>query len=229
MNDSDPNWPRFWADVPVTDRAPLREILADLLGRGTLLGDDGAGRDLFLLARDHYREHLADYLAPLGLELIVDEDFYLLQARPRPETCMLLGQFTKDETLLLLVLWRAWDDHRTSRTTDSVVLTVDELWNRFRETFENIEPPEKTHLDQLLARLKRHRLIRTFKPDGSVQLGETRIEILPSLPRVIPFDSIEAWLARVSLYDPAGDAETEPEPADSPAEPAAEAEEPALA
>ncbi|BCU77050.1 DUF4194 domain-containing protein [Luteolibacter sp. LG18] len=203
MNDSDSNWPRFWPDVPETDRQPLREILAELLGRGTLLGSEGGGRDLFLLARDHYRGHLSDYLAPLGLELVIDEDFLLLQARPRPETCMLLGQFTKDETLMLLVMWRAWDDHRTTQAAQSVVITVDDLWNRFRTTFENIEPPEKTHLDQLLARLKRHRLVRTHKPDGLTQLGEMLIEILPSLPRVIPFDSIESWLARTELYQPA--------------------------
>ncbi len=196
----DPHWPRFWADVPEEDRAPLREILADLLGRGTLLGTDGAGRDLYVLARDHYREHLADYLSPLGLELVVDDDYSLLQARPRPEACLLLGQFTKDETLLILVLWRAWDDVRNSQATPSVIITVDELWTRFRSTFDKIEAPEKTHLEQLLARLKRHRLIRTNRPEGATQLGETLIEILPSLPRAIPFDSIEEWLARAGLY-----------------------------
>ena len=44
---SDPLWPRFWSDVPESDRAPLREVLAELLGRGVLLGDEGSGRDLF--------------------------------------------------------------------------------------------------------------------------------------------------------------------------------------
>lgn len=110
---SDPHWPRFWSDVPEDDRPALREILAELIGRGTLLGSSGAGRDYFLLARDHYQEHLKDYLAPLGLELIIDDDFFILQARPRPEACHLLAQFTKDETLLLLVLWRVWDIQAT--------------------------------------------------------------------------------------------------------------------
>lgn len=203
MNHSDPHWPRFWPDVPESDRAPMREILAELLGRGTLLGSEGSGRDLFLLARDHYQSHLEDYLAPLGLELIVDNDFYLLQARPRPEACLLLAQFTKDETLLLLVLWRAWDDHRNTRAEQSVVITVDDLWQRFKSTFEHIEPPEKTHVEQILARMKRHRLIRTQKSDPNAPVGDTLIEILPSLARTIPFDSIEAWLARTALYQPA--------------------------
>ncbi len=215
---SESNWPRFWGDVPDEDRPAIREILAELLGRGTLLGASGAGRDLFLLARDHYRAHLDDYLAPLGLELIVDDDFSLLQARPQPEACHLLAQFSKDETLLLLVLWRVWDDHRTHQAASAVILTADELWTRFRNTFDQIEPPEKTHLDSLLAKLKRHRLLRTHKPEGAQQLGETLIEILPSLPRVIPFENLEACLARAALYQPAG-----PDAAAVPATPAPEA------
>lgn len=196
------HWPSFWPDVPDDDRPAIREILAELLARGVLLGTTGAGRDLFLLARDHYQRHLADYLAPLGLELIVDDDFQLLQARPRPEACQLLSKFSKDETLILLVLWRVWDDHRTHEAASAVILTVDELWTRFRNTFDRIDPPEKTHLDSVLSRLKRLRLIRTHKPDGAQQLGETLIEILPSLPRVIPFDSLESCLTRAALYQP---------------------------
>mgnify|MGYP006333258215 CR=1 FL=1 len=63
----------------------IREILAELIGRGTLLGASGAGRDHFLLARDHYQEHLKDYLAPLGLERGVNSlwtDGGLLYAPP---------------------------------------------------------------------------------------------------------------------------------------------------
>ena len=199
---TDPHWPSFWPDVPEDDRPMMREVLAELLGRGTLLGDTGAGRDLFLLARDHYKKHLEDYLAPLGLELVIDDDFSLLQARPRPEACHLLGQFTKDETLLLLVLWRVWDDHRSNLAASAVILTADELWTRFRNTFDKIDPPDKTHLESLLGRLKRLRLIRTRKPEAAQQLGETLIEVLPSLSRVIPFDDLEACLARAALYQP---------------------------
>jgi hypothetical protein len=204
-------WPSFWSDVPEEDRAGIREILAELLGHGTLLGDGGSGSDLFLLARDHYQKHLSDYLAPLGLELVVDDDFCLLQARPIPETCHLLSQFSKDETLLLLVMWRAWDDHRSNEISSAVVLTVDDLWTRFRNIFDKIDPPEKTHLDSLLARLKRHRLIRTHKPEGAGNLGETLIEILPSLPRVIPFDSLESCLTRAALYEPSAPVEESPD------------------
>ena len=207
---SDPLWPRFWSDVPESDRAPMREVLAELLGRGVLLGDEGGGRDLFLLARDHYRTHLEDYLAPLALELIVDDEHSILQARPRTESCLLLGRFDKDETLVLLALWRLYDDERGNGLQEAVVITVDGLWAALKVYFDKIEPPEKSHIETLLASFRRHRLIRTAKPEGMTQLGEMQIEILPSLARAIPFESIEAWQSRVDTYQPQRSSEEAP-------------------
>jgi hypothetical protein len=199
---SDILWPRaFWQDVPDSDRAGLRDVLAELLSRGVLLGTEGSGRELFLLARDHYRGHLEDYLAPLALELIVDDDHSLLQARPRTEVCQLMGKFDKDETLIVLSLWRLYDDAIVAGHTQAVVVTVDELWAALKVHFEGITPPEKTQIDSSLTRLKRHRLIRTSKPEGMTHAGEQQIEILPSLARVIPFDDIAAWQRRADAYN----------------------------
>lgn len=199
----DPLWPSFWADVPNEERAPLRDILAELLGRGVLLGDTGSGRELFLLARDHHRFRLEDYLAPLGLEFIVDDDALLLQARPRTEACQLMGGFTKDETLILLTLWRVWDEAQTSGASAATLLRLDELWEKLRVFFDRIEPPEKSQIEAALTRLKRHRLIRTQKPDQMEHAGDILIEVLPSLARAIPFDSIEQWQERVDMAMPA--------------------------
>lgn len=208
----DPLWPSFWPSVPAEDRAPMREVLAELLGRGVLLGDEGSGRELFLLARDHYRSHLEDYLAPLALELIVDEDHCQLQARPRTESCLLLGRFDKAETLVLLALWRLYDDERSNGLQEAVVITVDQLWSALRVHFERVEPPQATQLDGILARLKRHRLVRTAKPEGMSQPGELQIEILPSLARAIPFDSVEAWQGRAAAFAPNAQAPAGEEP-----------------
>lgn len=202
----DPLWPRFWGDVPEADRAPLRDVLAELLGRGVLLGSEGSGRDLFLLARDHYRTHLEDYLAPLALELLVDDEHSILQARPRTESCQLLGRFDKDETLVLLALWRLYDDERGNGLQEAIIKTVDELWAQLKVFFPHIEPPEKSQIDSILARLKRHRLVRTLKPEGMTQLGEMEIEILPSLARAIPFDDLAAWQTRADQFQPQDDA-----------------------
>lgn len=203
---SDPLWPRsFWSDVPDSDRAALREVLAELLGRGVLLGDEGGGRELYLLARDHYRTHVEDYLAPLALELIVDDEHLILQARPRTESCRLLGDFNKDETLVLLALWRLYDDEISTGTQEAVIVTVDQLWAALKVFFDRIVPPSPAQIESALPKLRRHRLIRTLKPEGMTQTGEMQIEILPSLARVIPFDDIAAWQQRVEQYQPVKD------------------------
>ncbi len=187
------------------DRAPLRDVLGELLGRGVILGSEGSGRELFLLIRDHYQAHVGDYLAPLGLELVVDDEALLLQARPRPEACPLLATFSRDETLVLLALWRIWDDEQASQTAAAVVISVDELWGKLRLFFDRVEPPEKTQLEGVLAKLRKHRLLRTHRPEGMSSLGEWQIEILPSLSRVIPFDDLEAWMLRAELCQGPGE------------------------
>ncbi len=200
---SDSLWPRsFWGDVPDSDRAPLREVLAELLGRGVLLGSKGGGRELFLLVQDHYQAHVEDYLAPLALELIVDSEQLILQARPRTESCLLLGKFNKDETLVLLALWRLYDDEVSSGNHEAVVVSLDTLWSALKVYFDKISTPEKTQLEACLRRLHRHRLVELDRPEGMTQAGELQIEILPSLARVIPFEDIQAWQSRVDLHQP---------------------------
>ena len=195
-------WPSFWATIPEADRAPMRSVLADLLRYGVILGDEGSGRDDYLFVRDQYAHEVRDYLSPLGLELIIDHEPPVVQARPVPEECELLATFTKDETLLVLALWRIYDECRCEQTTQAVIITANDLWMRWRVFFEHIEPPGITALEELLARLRRKRLIRFQRSEDTGRPGEAQIEILPSLARTIPFDGIEAWLERAQLYEP---------------------------
>ena len=180
----------------------MRSVLADLLRYGVILGDEGSGRDDYLFVRDQYAHEVRDYLSPLGLELIIDHEPPVVQARPVPEECELLATFTKDETLLVLALWRIYDECRCEQTTQAVIITANDLWMRWRVFFEHIEPPGITALEELLARLRRKRLIRFQRSEDTGRPGEAQIEILPSLARTIPFDGIEAWLERAQLYEP---------------------------
>ncbi len=204
-------WPSFWSDVPERDRTPLRDVLADLLRFGVVLGDEGSGRDSYLFVRDQYPDHVRDYLAPLGLELIIDHEPPLLQARPVPEECQLLATFTKDETLLVLALWRIYDESRAEQAAEAVIVSANDLWVRWHVFFEHIEPPGITALEELLSRLRRKKLIRFQRSDDSSRPGEAMIEILPSLARCIPFDSIDAWLDRARLYEPEQQHQTQPD------------------
>ncbi|HEY5892353.1 MAG TPA: DUF4194 domain-containing protein [Chthoniobacterales bacterium] len=194
-------WPSFWQHIPGDDRDAISDILTELLGHGALLGDAGRDRSLYLLAREYQRE-LAEYFAPLHLELGADPDRPLFYLRPVPGDCGLLARFSKAETLLVLTLWRMYDDVRLERPVETVVVTVNEIWERLKLYFESIEPPTETQLTAMLGTLRARRLLRLRRHDDPAQFGESQVEILPTLSRVIPFENAAAWEQQAALYQP---------------------------
>ncbi len=192
-------WPSFWEHVPESDRAALGEILTELLATGVLLGSEGRGRSLYLLARDYSRE-IADYLAPLHLEYLEDPENSILQARPVPGECGLTARFSKAETLVLLVLWRIYDDIRLNQITPVVLTTAQAVFDKWRLFFEQIEPPAESQLDRILSRFRRLRLLRLQTKSEVERFGDLSIEILPTLPRVIPFENEAAWQQQAAVY-----------------------------
>ena len=211
-------WPSFWQHIPEPDRPALRDALAELLATGVLLGDEGRAREIYLTAREHLRD-LAEYLAPLGLDLIPDPDRPILQARPVPGDCGLLARFTKDETLLLLVLWRLYHEARLAHAAETVIVTANDVFQALRLTFEHIQPPTETHLERLLGRCRNRRLVRFQRHDDPNRFGESAVEILPTLPRVLPFENLASWEQTLALHasprtgpdpDPANPEDTQP-------------------
>jgi hypothetical protein len=198
-------WPSFWQHIPENDRGAISDVLTNLLGHGAILGDVGRDRELYLLAREYQRE-LSEYLAPLHLELIYDADRPILQVRPVPADCGLIERFNKAETMLVLTLWRIYDDIRMAQTVESVVVTINEVWHRLKLYFEQIEPPSEAHLREMLGKLRKHRLIRIQAPEETGVFGESQVEILPTLARAIPFENAAAWEEQVELYLPTPEA-----------------------
>ncbi|MBN9692766.1 MAG: DUF4194 domain-containing protein [Verrucomicrobia bacterium] len=198
-------WPSFWQHLPVEDRPAISEILTELLAHGALLGDAGRDRELYLLAREHQRD-LSEYLAPLNLELVADPDRPLLQVRPVPGECGLMARFNKAETLLVLTLWRHYHDVRLETVSETVVLSANDLWQRLRLYFEHVTPPTEAQLRDMLNRLRNRRLVRVLWSEDPTRFGDSQIEILPTLPRVIPFESPTAWEQQAALYRQPGSA-----------------------
>ncbi len=204
-----PAWPSFWSHIPESDRPLLRHCIAELLTRGSIIGDQGSARELFLLARDQYLRELSEYFSVLNIEIVADPDHFILQARPIPGECGLVSTFTKDESLLVLALWRVYDEARSERPSAAVIVTANELWQKLRVFFDKIEPPTESHLEKMLAKLRRKRLVRYQRADDANRFGDSLIEVLPTLPRAIPFESLASWQAQAELYA-AGPAPGEP-------------------
>ena len=196
-------WPTFetWNRIREEDRSALSDVLTELLAHGALLGDTGRDRELYLLAREYERE-LGDYLAPLHLQLVPDADRPIFQLRPVPGDCGLTTRFTKAETLLVLTLWRIYHDARMERSVESVVITANDIWQRLKLYFEQVDLPTAAQLRDLLASLRSRRLVRMQVHEDPGSFGESQVEILPTLARVIPFENAAAWEQQVASYQP---------------------------
>jgi len=199
-------WPEFWNHIPEDDRPVIRSIITELLSTGVLFGDIGRAREMFLVAREFQKE-LADYLSVVGLDLVTDPEQPILQARPVPGDCGLAAKFSKEETLTVLTLWRIYDELRMEQASDVIVITVNDLYARLKLYFEKVTLPTESPLKETLNKFKQRRFIRLEKDDD--MFGESRIEILPTLARAIPFDSPADWAEHADLFRaPDGDQET---------------------
>lgn len=204
-------WPTFstWNRIPEQDRPALSEILSELLAHGALIGDTGRYHELYLLARE-YQGEIAEYLAPLHLELLPDPDRPIFQLRPVPGDCALIARFNKAETLLVLTLWRMHHDARMNNVVATVVVSPNEIWERLRVYFENITPPTEGQMREMLGKLRNRRLVRLQWHEDGARFGESQVEILPTLSRVIPFENAAAWQQQAALYQ--ASAEGAPQP-----------------
>jgi len=110
-----------------------------------------------------------------------------------PGDCGLVVRFNKAETLIVLVLWRIYHDARMEQSVATVITTANDLWARLKLYFEQIEPPTEGLMREILAKLRSRRLIRLQRQEDGARFGETQIEILPTLPRVIPFENEAEW------------------------------------
>ena len=206
-------WPTFttWTRIREEDRAALSDVLAELLAHGALIGEAGRDRELYLLARE-YEPELCEYLAPLHLLLVPDSDRPIFLLQPVSGDCGLLARFNRAETLLVLTVWRVYHDVRMEQAVEAVVVTANDIWQRLKLYFEQIELPTPAQLRDMLGTLRRRRLVRVRWHEEASQFGESQIEILPTLAHVIPFENAEAWQQQATLYQQPSSAEMKSTP-----------------
>ena len=114
---------------------------------------------------------------------------------------------------LVLTLWRLYHDARMTAVSETVVVSANDVWQRLKLYFETLTPPTEAQLREMLGRLRNRRLVRLDWAEDAARFGESQIEILPTLARVIPFEDAAAWEQQAALYrQPAPDAAKEEQP-----------------
>lgn len=187
---SDAELPATLLRVESSDRARLGEALRVLLERGSILGAEGPHADLYHWSYAN-RPWIEEMAALFDLQLFWENESRLVQAVPR--TASFLLRLRLDATLVLLTLWYEFDTAVRDRgETPPVTLTAEQLNDALDAKFRPLRKamPSQTRLIEILRLAQRKSLVR-FVP--AAEPSRTRIDILPTIKRVIPFQNIDDW------------------------------------
>ena len=180
-----------------SDRLRLSEALRVLLDRGSIMGGDGPHTDLYHWAYAN-RPWLEEMTALFDLQLFWEHESRVVQAVPRSGAFLL--RLRLDATLVLLTLWYEFDTAMRDRgETPPIVFTAEQLNDALRTKFEPLRKamPSHTRLLEILRLAQRKNLLR-FTP--AADAARTRIEVFPTIKRVIPFQDLADWTRHADRF-----------------------------
>jgi hypothetical protein len=134
----------------------------------------------------------------LDFKLLWDQQERTVQALP--QTAAFRLRLPLDATLVLLTLWYEFDTAVRDRgETPPVRITVAQLNDSLRTKFEPLQKnlPSSSRLAEILSLAQRKNLLRY---EAEVPFERSVIEVLSTLKRVIPFQSIEDWNKNAERY-----------------------------
>lgn len=190
------------------DRARLGETLRLLLDRGSILGTEGPQSNLYHWAYAN-RPWIEEMSALFDLQLFWEHESRLVQAVPRSGAFLL--RLRLDATLVLLTLWYEFDAAVRDRgESPPIVITAEQLNDSLRTKFEPLRKAMPSHprLLEILRLAKRRNLLR-FTMAGDA--ARTRIEILATIKRVIPFQDLADWTRQADRFLASGPADELPD------------------
>jgi hypothetical protein len=203
---SDPNSTNALFRLPDADRARLGGAMQELLAHGSILGLEPGSAELYAWCRQNF-DWLREAAALVGLSVHNEHESRLIQALPeRPSLRLNLRQ---DATLVLLALWYEFDTQVREQGATQVVLTVEQLNQLLKEKLlpDLKSQPPPGRMREILRHAQRFNLVRLAYAEPFEQ---SRIEVLSTLKKVIPFHGIEEWTKTADLHrqpeNAAGDA-----------------------
>lgn len=185
------------ARLPEHDRERLGEALRRLVAHGSILGLEPAQTDLYHWCHQN-REWVDEMAGLLDFKLLWDQQERTVQALP--QTAAFRLRLPLDATLVLLTLWYEFDTAvRDLGVTPPIRLTVQQLNDSLKTKFEPLQKnlPSSSRLAEILSLAQRKNLLRYA---AEAPFERSVIEVLSTLKRVIPFQSIEDWNKNAERY-----------------------------
>ena len=179
------------------DRIRLGEALRVLMDRGSILGGEGPHTELYHWAYAN-RPWLEEMTALFDLQLFWEHESRLVQAIPRSGA--FLQRLRLDATLVILTLWYEFDSAVRDRgETPPIILTAEQLNDSLRTKFEPLRKamPSHSRLLEILRLAQRKNLLRVTP---GADPARTRIEVLSTIKRVIPFQDLADWTRNADRF-----------------------------
>ncbi len=179
----------------------------NLLNHCFILKKKDDTRQDYIYIKDN-KEEFALVFDLLGYDIRIDEAIGLISIFNRNGTGRL--QFTKFESIMFLILKLLYLEKRNDLSTDgdTVIITVQDIRDKYNVLkIKNKQKLDKNLEQRTIALFKRFNLIRNLTSD--ISLGETRIEIFPSIMIAIPNEGIthlyESVKDRLAEYEEGDD------------------------
>lgn len=185
------------ARLPEQDRERLGEALRRIVAHGSILGLEPAQTDLYHWCHQN-REWVDELAGLLDFKLFWDQQERTVQALP--QTAAFRLRLPLDATLVLLTLWYEFDSAVRDRgETPPIRVTVQQLNDSLKTKFEPLQKnlPSSSRLQEILSLAQRKNLLRC---EVEAPFERSVIEVLSTLKRVIPFQSIEDWNKNAERY-----------------------------
>jgi hypothetical protein len=182
--------------LPDPDRLRLSEILQELLAHGSILGLEPGRAELYEWCRQN-SEWVREAAALIGLTIYSEHESRLIQAIPQRASLTL--NLKQDATIVLLALWYEFDTQVREHGATQVSLTIRQLNQLLKEKLlpDLKSQPSAGRLREILVQARRFNLLRV---DFGDPFDTSRIEILPTLKKVIQFNAIEEWTRTAELH-----------------------------
>jgi hypothetical protein len=178
------------------DRVRLGEALQELLAHGSILGLEPGKAELYDWCRQN-PDCLREMTALIGLVVHTEHESRLVQAVPQAFSLTL--HLRQDATLVLLALWYEFDTQVRDQGATDVRLTVEQLNQLLKEKLlpDLKSQPSAGRMREILAQARRFNLVRV---DFAEPFEKSGIEVLPTLKKVIQFNSIDDWNKTAELH-----------------------------
>jgi len=184
------------AQLADADRIHLGEAMQTLLARGSILGLEHGQGELYDWCRQNF-DWLREMMAFTGFQISNEHESRLIQATPQKASLTL--RLRQDATVVLLALWYEFDTQVRDHGATVVSLTVEQLNQLLHEKLlpDLKEPPSATRLLEILRQAHRFNLVNLEIVEP---FGQSQIEVLPTLRRVIPFQDLADWVKTAELH-----------------------------